>query len=217
MVTKPKHLRFSAVLALVLVLAFTGLALAGSSTTLLGYQLDYLGFVDNGNGTSTWTYAFTATPSATRALSNWALNLESCYDIVKVEKQTITTGYGCGTTYNCQAATCQVSYGKDPHTGFYGFKFENCSPQLDPDMAPVTHVFQFTLKGVPITGGDVNVGLKAGQGQESGLIHGPACSPNAVALNSLGAVATSAGWPLAALGLTLGLAGIGAAFRRARG
>lgn len=217
MITKPRHLRLSAVLALVLILAFTGLALAGSSTTLLGYQLDYLGFVDNGNGTSTWTYAFTATPYAQRALSNWALDLESCYEIVKVESKTITTGYGCGTTYNCQAATCQVTYGKDPHTGYYGFKFENCNPQLDPDMAPVTHVFQFTLKAVPFYVNDVNVGLKAGQGKATGVITGPSCTPTAVAVSHLAAAALPAGWPLAALGLTLGLAGIGAAFRRARG
>lgn len=218
-----RRLSVPALLALVFVLAFTGLALAGSSTSLLGYQLDFLGFVNNGDGTSTWTYAVTATSAAERALSHWVLEIESCYRIIAPEEYSnywtpTDAAFGCGSTYNCLKSKCKIEWGKDPVTGIpYGIKYEDCMQELDPDYAPVTHIYQFTVQGVPVNGGDVQIGIKAGPEKNvTSVITGPACSPNAVALGSLTAASAPAAWPLAALCVTLGLAGIGAAFRRPR-
>lgn len=224
MMSRTKRLRFSIVLALVLVLAFTGLALAGASTSLLGYKIDFLKFVDNGDGTSTWYYAVTATPQAERALSHWMLEINSCYRIIAPPEYSnywtpTDAEYGCGTTYNCLASKCMVEWGKDPVTGIpYGIKYEDCMQQLDPDYAPVTHIYSFTVQGVPVNGGDVQVGIKAGREKNvTSTITGPACTPNAVSLSNFSAATAPAALPLVALALTLGLAGVGYTFRRARG
>lgn len=177
----------------ILILSFSAVALAGSSTTLLGYQIDYLGFVNNGNNTSTWTYAVTSTSAApTQALSHWTLGVGACYDIVSPangsQYTTPTTGFGCGSTYTCEPTTCTVVHGNDATTGVDGIKFEDCDPQLSKD--PVrTHIFRFTVTGVPTNPGDVQVGVKPGNTTATGLITGPSCAPNAVSIASAGAVA----------------------------
>ena len=179
------------VLVSVIALVFVGLALAGSSTEVLGYQIDFLGFQDNNNGTSTWSYAITASGDETAGLSHWVLGIDNCYsNPVIIEPYTTPTGaeFGCGTTYTCQESTCQgVEYvDPDPTTGVTGIKFEECSPQLEKDN-PVTHIFQVTVTGVPNQGGDVQVGVKAGQPGATGWVTGPACGPNAITLQSLDA------------------------------
>lgn len=219
---KLRSLQRGAVIAVAAILLLTGLALAGSSTTLLGYQIDYLSFTDNGNDTSTWTYAVTAGGDEQFDLSHWTLGIEACYDILTpandAEYTTLTTGFGCGTTYTCEASTCTVKHGLDDTTGVTGIKFEDCEPQLGPEAPlPRTHIFQFTVAGVPIQGGDVDVAVKAGAPTGVGSITGPACSPTAVALNDFRAETNSfPGLALVAVGIALGLTGIGTAYRRAR-
>ena len=223
MISRAKQLKLSGFLGAVLVLAFAGLALAASSTTLLGYQIDSLGFVNNGNGTSTWTYAITANGDEARALSHWTLGIGACYDIVSPVNgsgyPTVTSGFGCGSTYNCQASTCTVVHGNDPTTGITGIKFEDCSPQLDGSSPlPRTHIFQFTVDRVPSLGGDVTVGVKPGNEIAKGDIAGPACSPSTVALNDFSAsgLPASAGWLLVAALIALGVTGSVITFRRAQ-
>jgi hypothetical protein len=214
------------VLPLVLLLALSGVAAAASSTTVLGYVIDYLGFVDNGNQTSTWTYAVTADgDEPNQALSHWTLGLDACFrDIVAPNPgsyMTVTSGFGCGSTYNCQASTCQVVHGVDPTTGVTGIKFENCTPQLSPSgTLPRTHIFQITLNGVPSDPGNVDIGLKPGNQIGNGEITGPSCSPNAVSMQSFAASATAAAVNPLAVALSVvvvGLAGLVLAWRSARG
>lgn len=200
----------------VFVLSFALVALAGSTTNVLNYQIDHLGFVDNGNNTSTWTYAVTADgDEAKQALSHWTLGVGACYDILSPSDDsdytTPTAGFGCGTTYNCEQTTCTVVHGVDATTGVSGIKFEDCDPQLSavPPL-PRTHIFRFTVAGVPSAPANVAVGLKTGAGQATGLVTGPSCGPNAVSIERLTAAQEANTGSLAAWagGMFLAAAGL---------
>jgi hypothetical protein len=217
------QLKLSGMLSAILVLAFTGLALAGSLANLAGYQIDFLGFVNNGNGSSTWTYAITADGDEDYALSHWALQIGACYNIVSPidgsDYTTVTTRPECGSGLNCQASTCKVVLGTDPATGISGIKFEDCSPQLDSEPPlPRTHIFQVTLDREASQGWDVKVGVKAATQAPTGEITGPACPSTAVALRDFAASGqpASAGWSLAAALITMSLVGATIISRRTR-
>jgi hypothetical protein len=165
-------------------------------------------------------------------LSHWVLELCTGYpEIVAPEEgsyQTVVSGYGCGSTYNCQQATCTVDYGVDPTTGLKGIKFEDCVPLLgdggtmaNGTMAiGTTQIFQFTLLGVPTAPEDVSIAFKAGVEEVEGLITGPACSTTAVTMQNFSATSQSAAVNPLLVALAVGLvslAGAALAWRSARG
>lgn len=233
--------RSASLLAVILLLVSAGLVVAATTITLLGYQIDFLGFTNNPDNTSTWTYAVTADGDEEKGLSHWTLGIDACFGSIVAPangaQYTTKTGaeFGCGTTYNCEAAQCTVVYGIDPTTGVNGIKFEDCSPQLTgnalaagaassgpaaAEATPRTQIFQFTVQGQPNEGGPVTVALKPGQNTAEGTLIGPACKPNAVALREFDA--SNAGtspqpYTLLAGALVFGLAGIVVSWRSARG
>lgn len=205
--------RAATLLVLVLIFAFAGVALAADSVTLLGYQFDLLGFTDNGDNTSTWTYAVTADGDETYGLSHWTLGIGTCYDVISpadgASYTTITDHPLClDGTYTCIESECTAVHGLDPTTGVDGIKFEDCDPQLGDNLLG-THIFQFTVDDVPIEGGDVDVAAKGGGGLEVGTITGPACGSTAVKLAGLSVTQTGAEWGTLILALAmLSLGGI---------
>jgi len=222
MMRRSHRLGIATVLALIFVLIFSGLALAGSTTSLLGFTIDFLGVSKSGNE-STWTYAVTATENAGAGLSHW--QLEWCLNGYVITSPPNGSSYttptdidGCGDSYTCQAATYTVVYLEDKN-GLYGIKFESTGQQLSQDNQ-VTHMFQFTVSRVDIHyQGDIDVRVKAGGGGgasgELGQITGPSCSgvPTAVTLSSLSASGgASKPWGvvtlLAVVALTGGAAGL---------
>jgi len=233
--------RSASLLAVILLLVSAGLVAAATTITLLGYQIDFLGSTNNGNGTSTWTYAVTADGDEDKGLSHWTLGIDACFGPIVAPangaQYTTKTGaeFGCGTTYNCEVAQCTVVHGTDPTTGVNGIKFEDCDPQLGGstlaagaaasgpaavDATSRTQIFQFTVEGATNAGGPVNVAVKPGRGTASGTLTGPACQPNVVALQNFGGSSTSAApapRTLFAGALIFGLAGIVLSWRSARG
>jgi hypothetical protein len=203
-------------------LLLAGLALASGTVTLLGYQIDFISAVDNGDGTSTWAYAVTADGDEERALSHWSLTVGSCFEPIlapadgSIYETPTTAELGCGSTYNCQSTQCDVEYGWDATTNIDGIKFMDCSPQLDSGQPlPRTHMFQFTVTGVPAGYGDVGVGVKAGGSAPTSLIIGPTCEPTAVGLAHLAAT-RDFGRGAGLLVVAIGLVAAGAFWRVAR-
>ena len=189
-----RHLLPALVVTLIAIVAGAAVARAESPTPLLGYQFELVDIRDNGNHTSTWTYAVTASGDEAHALSHWTLALGACYMPVVTPANgasfaTLTsTEYGCGSKYNCEVSQCTVEVGKDPTTNISnGIKFGNCNPQLEKSNAPRTQIYQFTVDDVPNQARYVTVADKAGNSTQSGQILGPACSPTAVSLRGLSA------------------------------
>jgi hypothetical protein len=180
------------VVTLIAIFASVAVTHADSTTTLLGYQIDFAGVQDNGDNTSTWTYAVTSDGNESQGLSHWTLQVDACYQpiIAPANESTYTTptdaSFGCGSLYNCAQVQCTVVHGTDPTTGINGIKYENCEPQLDRENQQ-THIFQFTVRGVPNRAGYVQMGAKAGDDIAKSEIQGPVCSPNAVSIQELSA------------------------------
>ena len=194
-------------LVLLLLLASVMTAVAGDVANVLGYDVMFLGAVDNpGNPpTSTWTYAVTADGDEPGALSHWSLALEiaSCAVVVApaeadldvppyayVTPTTDPYGYCAQPGVNCVAGCYEeVSYGYDPTTGVTGITFADATDNGsglevenmgDPSKS---HIFAIELQGVSAGAqADVPFGIKAPTAA-TGLISGPVCStPTAIAL-----------------------------------
>jgi hypothetical protein len=191
-----RHFLPALVVTLIAVAAGAAIARA-DSTTLQGYQVDLVNMQDNGDHTSTWTYAVTSDGDESKALSHWTLEIGACYQpiIAPVNGSRYTTptdaSFGCGSTYQCQQTQCTVVHGTDATTGINGIKYEDCTPQLDRNNRQ-THIFQFTVHGVPHRAGYVQAGVKAGTATAKGQIQGPVCTPTAVSLRALSAQPVSA-------------------------
>lgn len=174
------HRSHTAVIAVVLAVLLFGVALAAEAVTLLGYQITFNG-VTKVDHQTTWTYQVKWLGPDKYELSHWSL--EVCVDYLFVSESN--------------ELNCTATFGPDPTTGVYGIKWEDCSPQIGPEhTGPYT--FSVTLSSMTDPRqGDVQVGVKAGQGEDVGYITGPACSPNAVGLRNFQANTTLV--PLAAL------------------
>lgn len=202
-------------LAALLVLMTCGVALAGDTVILEGYEIRFLGAVDNGF-TSTWTYAVTSSGDEAQAMSHWtlALQLEGCMTIVSPsEPGPYTTPtdhpYCAESGVNCVASTyTEVESGWDDTTEISGIKFGDADPQLSAD-PPATHIFAIELFGVPPDyQGEMPVGLKIGSGGsggpdvgETGVITGPTCTPDPQAIGLAHFKTATPATPLVMLGL----------------
>jgi hypothetical protein len=214
---RSRHLLPALVVTLIAIIAGAAVARADSTTTLLGYQIDLVSFKDNGNNTSTWTYAVTSDGDESKALSHWTLGIGACYRPITTPANgspyttPTDSSLGCGSSYSCKQTQCTVVHGTDATTGINGIKYEDCSPQLDANNRG-THIFQFTVSGVPNQPSEVQVGVKPGNVTANGQILGPACSPTAVSLRELSAQPVSPtngmGRFFAQLAMTLGALGM---------
>jgi hypothetical protein len=194
-------------LALLLLLTSVMTAVAGDYANVLGYEVTFLGAVDNPGDppTSTWTYAVTADGDEPGALSHWSLALEiaSCTVVVAPAEASLDVppyAYVTPTTdpfgfCDQPGITCvegcyeEVSYGYDPTTGITGITFADATDngsglEVENLGAPSkTHIFAIELLGVSAGAqADVPFGLKAPTAA-TGLISGPICStPTAISL-----------------------------------
>jgi len=171
----------------------------------------FLGSADNGNGTSTWTYAVQSdnlTRPPSEALSHWALELcgpPTGYGVIapldgsifvtslaEFPTPPVVTGARLNIPY-------RVVLGPDPTTGVDGIKFEDIDdqyPALGEDGAVDVDIFQITLDSdiyetAPV---EVEVGAKGGNDFfQTGIILGPSCGPTLITLASLEAKARFGG------------------------
>lgn len=199
--------KFALPLALLLLLTSVMTAVAGDYANVLGYEVTFLGAVDNpGNPpTSTWTYAVTADGDEPGALSHWSLALEiaSCTVVVApVEAALDVPPYAYVTPPTDPFGFCdqpgiacvegcyeEVSYGYDPTTGITGIKFADATDNgsglevANPGGPSLTHIFNIELLGVSAGArADVPFGIKAPDAA-TGPISGPICStPTAISL-----------------------------------
>ncbi len=157
---------YPAVIAFVLAALLAGVALA-AGVILLGYQITFVSATQSGN-LSTWTYKVEYVGPDKYELSHWTLEVCPDYSYVSQTNEL----------------NCQDTFGKDPTTGLYGIKWEDCTPQIGPDH-PGPYLFSVTLSRMaPPLKEDVPVSVKAGQNEATGLITGPSCSPNAIGLRN---------------------------------
>ena len=92
------------------------IALGQGALTIRDHEVEYLGRVANGDGTSTWTYRVTSGPKP--AISHWVLEFDPALD-----------------AENVVDASELYEVGTDPTTGLYGLKFDRgyCSGDDDDD------------------------------------------------------------------------------------
>ena len=199
--------KFALPLVLLLLLTSVMTAVAGDYANVLGYEVTFLGAVDNpGNPpTSTWTYAVTADGDEPGALSHWSLTLDiaTCAVVVAPAEASLDVppyAYVTPTTDPfgfCDQAgiTCvegcyqEVTYGYDPTTEIMGIKFADATNNgsglevANPGDPSLTHIFNIELLGVSAGAqADVPFGIKAPDGA-TGLITGPVCNtPTAITL-----------------------------------
>ena len=199
--------KFALPLVLLLLLTSVMTAVAGDYANVLGYEVTFLGAVDNPSNppTSTWTYAVTADGDEPGALSHWSLTLdlatcavvvapaESSLDVPPYAYVTPTTDpYGfCDQPGITCVEGCyeEVTYGYDPTTGITGIKFADATNNgsglevVNVGDPSLTHIFNIELLGVSAGAqADVPFGIKAPDAA-TGLITGPVCStPTAITL-----------------------------------
>ncbi len=203
-------LRKALLFAAFLTLTTFGVALAADTVIISNYEFKFLGATDNGDGTSTWTYAITADGDEgnRNGLSHWTLGLDACLTVVSppagVTYSTPTNHPYCSTPgVNClQGNYPLVEYGPDPTTGVTGIRFGDASNNGSDlnRQNPGTHIFEITLAGADTSLiAPIPVGFKSGLGGFSNFIDGPICpSVTAISLASFDTAGT-AGAPVAML------------------
>lgn len=117
------------------------------------HQVDLVEYVDNGDGTTTFTYAVTGL-DAKQAVSHWVLGIDTCLapntDFLVSPKSganysSPTNIEACTDgTYACDPASYKVSTGHDGSTGFSGLKFDFVGD--DGIKTGETHIFQITVR-----------------------------------------------------------------------
>ena len=148
------------------------------STTILGFTINFLGVVDNSDGTYTWMYSVTSDDSrSTKALSHitFGLCVPAIDSVVDPEEGEDT--YTTTRSPTSELITYDVEIvDPDPTTGVSGIKYEDATPDgLGEDGEVETDFFNFTLDGFFGMGGvDVEVGVKANIA-DTGWIAGPNC------------------------------------------
>lgn len=206
--------RNKAFLVLLFALLIPVAVVFAADSVILGdneYQVDLVSQDDNGDSTSTFTYAVTGLQPL-NALSHWTLGIETCLDEFLVSPQndddytTPTDIAECGDgTYTCESSTYTVVEGNDPTIGIFGLKFEvqNGEPQIT---SGVTHIFQITVNE-PFVVDLVDVGAKSAASEPQGSIDGPVCGgQTAINLSSTTASSATANVLLPAVLLLAGLA-----------
>lgn len=187
-------------LAAMMVVLLAGLVLAADTTTLQGYEIEFLGATQDGTN-STWTYAISTTGVETSGLSHWTLAVGSCATVVAPSPGSYTTPTDherCGQDLTCLEATYnEVEIGDDPTTGVSGVKFGDANEEQLSQSNGGTHIFEIVLAGVfADETEDIAVGVKTGAGGTAGVITGASCgSPSAVAMSTAAAESDS-GTPL---------------------
>lgn len=194
-------------LASLMVMLVSGVVWAATSVNLMGFTIDVVSHEENGDQ-STWTYAVTAGPAASKGLSHWTLGLETCVDSIMAPDEgsytTPTNIPACSGTYTCQSTNYLATYGLDPTTGVNGIKFDSAGEQLSVGNQ-VTHIFQITVDNY-VTSGPLNAAVKAGSSSLSGSITGPMCgTPLAVGMTASTALAPDGSLLLWAAGLPAAL------------
>jgi hypothetical protein len=157
------------------------------------HQVDLVEYVDNGDGTTTFTYAVTGL-DAKQAVSHWVLGIDSCLapntdflvSPASGDNYSSPTNIDACTdaTYACDPASYTVSTGSDGSTGFSGLKFDFLGD--DGIKSGETHIFQITVRNV-LSLTDVPLLTKYGSSDTGGeeTITGPECaSPTAISLSS---------------------------------
>jgi hypothetical protein len=142
---------------------------------IAGFTVCFAGKEDNGDNTTTWTYAVQSDgENSTPALSHFTLQLcPTTYPHVEPgQGDTYTTPASYNSITGREGIEYIVEIGEDPTTGVEGIKFEEGEPLLGEDGAIEVDIFQFDLPTENIGIGEINVGIKAADAY-TGTIDGP--------------------------------------------
>jgi hypothetical protein len=142
---------------------------------IAGFTVCFAGTDDNGDGTTTWTYAVQSdSQNGTPALSHFTIQIcPTTYPYVEPgHDDTYKTPGNYQTITGREDIEYIVQIGEDPTTGVGGIKFEDGEPGLGEDGAVQVDIFQFDLPTQNIGVGDVDVGIKAA-GAYTATIDGP--------------------------------------------
>lgn len=140
-----------------------------------GFTVCLAGYDDNGDGTTTWTYAVQSDDqNSTSALSH--LDIELCpttYPYVEPGNgETYSTPAVYRTFNGREGIEYTVQIGIEPSTYVSGLKFEGGEPNLGEDGVVEVDIFQFTLPTKNIGVGQISFGIKASDAA-TGSILGP--------------------------------------------
>ena len=169
----------TSLIALLFLVVHAPQALAQSDTSTNGFKIEFLGSTDNGDGTQTWEYRVTETPTASNGLSHWVLPL--CFDDLNSKVLSWTPKAGDEGVTAVSRGTEGTQGGR---TGLTGIKwdleeeFGDCDNDLNNDCNDAeddSAIFTITVDGV-YDETTVGPGFKAGPGSGFATVPGINCA-----------------------------------------